>query len=96
LAFGDEIYNLIPNVGYMVVHLLGLLIGLYTAKMAMSKGWGSTAKLVGLYAVTELVFLLAHLGVLTLPFSHLVAEVLLLVGVLLVMMEAKGAKMAKK
>jgi hypothetical protein len=80
----------------MVVHALGLLIGIYTAKMAMDKGWGSTGKLVMLYAVAELVFLLAHLGVLTLPFSHLVAEVLLLVGVLLVMMEAKSAKAMKK
>ena len=42
MAFGLEIYNLIPNEGYMLVHLIEILFGLYLAKMAMEgkhSGW---------------------------------------------------------
>jgi hypothetical protein len=96
LGFGDAIYNLIPNVGYIVIHFLALAIGAYTAKLLFDRGWGAPGKLVALYAVTEVVFLLAHLDVLTLPFSHLLAEVLLLVGVLFLLMAVKGAKEGMK
>lgn len=89
MAFGLEIYNLLPNEAYMVVHLIGLLLGAWLAMKAFEMKKNAWGYLFGLYAVSELVHELAHLGIVVLPFSHLVQEVLLLIGLILVAMDMK-------
>lgn len=88
MAFGQEIYNLFPNEFYLVVHILALLLGLYLASKVM-KTHEKLSWFFVLYAISEGVHVLSHLGITTLTFSHLVQEVLLLVGVLLVLMGLK-------
>ncbi len=86
MAFGQEIYNLFPNEFYMLVHVVELVLGLYVANKANSMGNGKAALAFVLYGLTGLIHLLTHLGMLTLPFSHLVSRVFLLVAVILLYM----------
>ncbi len=91
MAFGLEIYNLIPNEGYMLVHLIEILFGLYLAKMAMEGKHSGWMWLFVFYAINGVVFELAHMGTLVLPFAHLVSQVLLLLGMIMVYMDMKKA-----
>ncbi|MBI4360395.1 hypothetical protein HY572_01335 [Candidatus Micrarchaeota archaeon] len=88
MAFGQEIYNLFPNEFYLLVHVVALLLGLYLASKVM-KTHEKLSWFLVLYAISEAVHVLTHLGYTTLPFSHLVQEVLLLVGVLMLLMGMK-------
>lgn len=87
MAFGLEIYNLLPNEAYMLVHVIALILGALLAKKAFSMSKQAWGWLFAFYAISELVHLLAHFGIVVLPFSHLVQEVLLLVGFIMVYME---------
>lgn len=89
MAFGTEIYNLLPNEAYMLVHVIALLLGLWLAWKANELKKTSWSILFAFYAISEFVHLLSHLGVTTLPFSHLVQEVLLLIGFILVALDLK-------
>lgn len=89
MAFGLEIYNLLPNEAYMLVHLIALVLGVLLAMKAGEMKKGAWSILFWFYAVSELVHLLTHLGIFVLPFSHLVQEVLLLVGFILVWKDMK-------
>ena len=89
MAFGTEIYNLLPNEAYMLVHAIGLVLGLWLASKAFEMKKPTWGYLFGLYALSELLHELTHLGITTLPFTHLLQEVLLLVGMILVMMDMK-------
>ena len=91
MAFGQEIYNLIPNEGYMLVHAIEIILGLYIFWMAWQKGekMRKAAIFFLLYAIIGLVNLLTHFGTFTLAFTHLVDTVLLLVGVILLMLGMK-------
>ena len=89
MAFGLEIYNLLPNEAYLVIHLIVLILAGMLAMKAFEMKKSAWGYLFGLLAVAELVHELAHLGIVVLPFSHLVQEVLILVGLLLVWMEMK-------
>jgi len=89
MPFGNEIYNLFPNEFYMLVHVVELLLGLYFGYKANSMGVGKAAAAFVLYGLTGLVHLLTHVGTLTLPFSHLVSRVFLLVAVILFAMAWK-------
>lgn len=89
MAFGLEIYNLIPNEGYMLVHLIEILFGLYLAKMAMESKHSGWMWLFLFYAINGVVFELAHMGTIVLPFAHLVSQVLLLIGMILVYLDMK-------
>jgi len=81
MVFGAEIYALLPEVVLQLLHLVAAVIGLYVGKTALDRN-NSIGYLFFLYAGAELAFLLAHLNVFALQFSHLLAEILLLVGVL--------------
>ena len=83
MVFGQEIYNLFPNEFYEGVHVVELLLGLYFAYKANSMGAPKAALAFFLYGLTGLLHLFSHLGITTLPFSHLVSRVLLLVAVIL-------------
>ena len=63
------------------MHLAALIIGI---AMAMKKKGEPVAVLFGLYALAELSYLLYHIPVFNILFSHVVAEVLLLAGILYV------------
>ncbi len=91
MAFGQEIYNMIPNEGYMLVHLVEILLGVYLAKMAKEGNHNGWTWLFLFYAVNGVVFELAHVTpqVVTLPFAHLVSQVLLLIGFILVYLDMK-------
>ena len=83
MAFGDEIYNLFPNEFYELVHVVELVVGLYVANKANGMGNSKAAVAFVLYGLTGLLHLLTHLGITTLPFSHLVSRVFLLIAVIL-------------
>ena len=89
MAFGLEIYNLLPNEAYIVVHLIALILGTWLASKAFGSQKGPWGTLFALYAIAELGFVLAHIGVFHTLFSHLLAEVLLLIGFLIVAKEMK-------
>ncbi len=91
MAFGQEIYNLLPNEAYMLVHIIAALLGFYLASKSASMGKEGKAwmPLFALYGVSEVLHLATHMGVFTLPFTHLAQEVLLLVGFVLGMMGMK-------
>ena len=87
MAFGTEIYNLLPNEAYMLVHAISLVLGLWLAMKAFEMKKTSWGYLFGLFALSELMHELSHLGITTLPFTHLLQEVFLLVGFGLVAMD---------
>lgn len=89
MAFGQEIYNLFPNEFYILVHIVAALLGFYLASKTTSGNWKPLMPLFTLYGVSEVAHLLTHLGYFTLPFSHLLQEVLLLVGLLMAWMAMK-------
>ena len=89
MAFGLEIYNLLPNEAYMLVHLIALVLGVLLAMKAGQMKKGAWSMFFWFYAVSELAHLLTHLGVFVLPFSHLVQEVLLLIGAIMIYQEMK-------
>lgn len=89
MAFGLEIYNLLPNDAYTVIHLIAMLLGAWLASKAFGSNKGTWGILFAFYAIAELGFVLAHIGVFHTLFSHLLAEVLLLVGFILVAKEMK-------
>ncbi|VVB80831.1 Uncharacterised protein [uncultured archaeon] len=76
----------IPNSVFIVVHVVAMLIGGYFA--LKFKGRPLFA-LFGLYVLAELAYLLYHLYVFNMLFSHVLAEVFLLVGIILVGLKAK-------
>ncbi len=89
-AFGTEIYNLLPNEAYMLVHLITLLLALWLAMGAykMKKPvWGHFFVLL---ALAEVLHELTHLGITTLPFTHLMQQVFILVGLVLIAMDMKN------
>ena len=89
MAFGQEIYNLLPNEAYEVIHIVELLLGLFAAYKANKAGMGKASLAFLLYGLSGLVHLTAHLGMTTLPFTHLTSRVLLLVAVILLIMQSK-------
>ena len=89
MAFGLEIYNLIPDPVYQIIHVIELLLGLYFAYKANSMGAQKAAVGFVLWGLTGLVSLLVHLGYVALPFSHLVDRVFFLVAMILFYMSWK-------
>ncbi len=91
-AFGQAIYDMIPNMGYQLVHLITLFLALWLAMGAykMKKPvWGHFFVLL---ALGELLHSLTHLGYTTLPFTHLMQQVFILVGLVLFAMDMKDKK----
>ncbi len=79
--------NALPPAVFLVVHLVAFLIGAYLAYRAYSAG-GQSARTIGwgftLYAIAELVYMTYHLDWTVFLFAHTIAEVLDLVGFILV------------
>ncbi len=79
--------NALPPAVFLVVHLVAFLIGAYLAYRAFSAG-GLPARTIGwgftLYAIAELVYMTYHLDWTVFLFAHTIAEVLDLVGFILV------------
>ncbi len=79
--------NAIPPAVFILIHLVAFIIGAYLAYRAFSvgdesartMGWGFT-----LYAIAELVYMTYHLDWTVFLFAHTIAEVLDLVGFVLV------------
>ncbi len=83
--------NLIPPAVFVLVHLVGFVIGAYLAYRAFGAG-GHSARTIGwgftLYAIAELVYMTYHLDWTVFLFAHTIAEVLDLVGFILVFVGA--------
>src|SRR5512146_1606677 len=83
--------NAFPPAVFLVVHLVAFIIGAYLAYRAFQAG-GQSARTVGwgfiLYAIAELVYMTYHLDWTVFLFAHTIAEVLDLVGFILVFVGA--------
>src|SRR5512142_2012919 len=83
--------NALPPAVFLVVHLVAFIIGAYLAYRAFNAG-GQSARTIGwgfiLYAIAELVYMTYHLDWTVFLFAHTIAEVLDLVGFILVFVGA--------
>lgn len=76
--------NGLPPAFFLVVHLVAFIVGVYFAVRSFNAdapmfGWGFV-----LYAVAELVYMTYHLDWTVFLFAHTIAEVLDLVGFILI------------
>jgi uncharacterized membrane protein len=83
MPFGSFL-NLIPPVVFILIHLVAFALGAYFARQSFQNraeglGWGFL-----LYAVAELFYMTYHLDWTVFLFAHTVAEVLDLVGFILI------------
>lgn len=91
MPFGGEIYGAIPDMGYMLVHLIELGLGLYLWNMWKAKN-AALSWLALIYGITGLLYLVTHPSggaVLHTGFTHLLDRVLFLVAFLLVWQSKK-------
>lgn len=70
----------VPNPVFIAIHAAALLIGLYFAMRHKGKPLFAVFLL---YAGAELAYLLYHIPVFSMIFSHVVAEVLLLAAIII-------------
>lgn len=87
MPFGSFI-NVLPPAAFLLVHLVAFAAGAFFAYRARNSeaqllGWGF-----GLYAVGELVYMTYHLDWTVFLFAHTIAEVLNLVGFVLIFIGA--------
>lgn len=80
--------NSVPPVLFLLVHLVGFLVGAFFAYRAFNTearllGWGFA-----LYALAELVYMTYHLDWTVFLFAHTISEVLDLVGFILIFVGA--------
>lgn len=83
MPFGGFI-NQLPPAFFLLVHLIAFLVGAFFAYRAMNAnartlGWGFA-----LYAVAELIYMTYHLDWTVFLFAHTIAEVLDLIGFVLI------------
>ncbi|MFH1442723.1 MAG: hypothetical protein ABIG96_01700 [Candidatus Micrarchaeota archaeon] len=88
-AWGMEIYNLLPNEAYVVLHLFGIMLGLWLASRAVAQKKPAYALLFSCFSLAELAFVLSYVGFLALQLSNVIAELLLLAGLIFVVLDAK-------
>ncbi len=89
MPYGSFI-SMVPPAGFLAIHLVAFLIGLYFAYRSFdagkrSLGWGFT-----LYALAEIMYMTYHLDITTFLFAHTIAEVFDLVGFGLVFYSVVG------
>ncbi len=99
MPFGAFI-NLVPPPVFILVHLVGFVVGVYLAYRAFDAG-GRSTRTIGwgfiLYAIAELVYMTYHLDWTVFLFAHTIAEVLDLVGFILVFVGAfQTVRVARK
>lgn len=71
----------VPNGVFISVHTIALLLGVYFAVKNKSK---NLFYLFLLYSLAELAYLLYHIMIFNMLFSHVIAEVLLLIAILVI------------
>lgn len=76
--------NVLPPAVFLLVHLVGFLIGAYFAYRAFGAGLSTFGWAFALYALAEIVYMTYHLDVTVFLFAHTISEVLDLVAFILV------------
>ena len=90
MPIGDFVTT-IPNTVFILVHVVALLVGLYGAYWANGKKQDLWMAVFGLWALSELVYLITHAtGAINALFAHTLQEVLLLVAFLYVVYKASS------
>lgn len=94
MVFGSEIYqvfdNLLPgNLFFPIVHLVSLAVAIFLAMGAYKMKQPAWGHFFVLFALGELAQGSAHMGILAGNFSHMLQEVFLLVGMVIVAMSVK-------
>ncbi len=74
MPFGDFV-NLIPPAGFLLVHIVLFVVGLYLAKRSFdlsrsTMGWGFL-----LFSLAEVIYMTYHLNITVFLFAHTLAEV---------------------
>ncbi len=74
MPFGDFV-NLIPPAGFLLVHIVLFVVGLYLAKRSFdlgrsTMGWGFL-----LFSLAEIIYMTYHLNITVFLFAHTLAEV---------------------
>ncbi len=90
MPFGDFI-NFIPPAGFLLVHIVLFVVGLYLAKRsfdlgARTMGWGFL-----FFSLAEIIYMTYHLNVTVFLFAHTIAEVLDVLGFIVVFVGATRA-----
>lgn len=83
MPFGTFI-NSIPPVIFLLVHLVGFLVGAYFAYRSFEAGANLLGWGFALYALSEISYMTYHLDWTVFLFAHTISEVLDLVAVILV------------
>ncbi len=94
MPFGNFI-NALPPAFFIAVHLVAFIIGAYMAYRSFDGqlqlfGWGFT-----LFAIAELVYMTYHLDWTVFLFAHTIAEVLDLVGFIVIFVGASQRVLAR-
>ncbi len=87
MPFGDFI-NLIPPAGFLLVHIVLFVVGLYLAKRSFDLGRSTMAWGFLLFSLAEVIYMTYHLNVTVFLFAHTLAEVADVIGFILVFVGA--------
>jgi hypothetical protein len=87
MPIGDFI-NVIPPIGFLLIHLAAFAIGAYFAWRSFGAGQSTLGWGFSLYALGELVYMTYHLDWTIFLFAHTIAEVLNLVAFILIFVAA--------
>jgi hypothetical protein len=87
MPIGDFV-NLIPPIGFLVIHLAAFAIGSFFAWRSFGAGQQTLGWAFSLYALGELVYMTYHLDWTVVLFAHTIAEVLNLAAFALVFVAA--------
>ncbi len=87
MPFGDFV-NLIPPAGFLLVHIVLFVVGLYLAKRSFDLARNTMAWGFLLFALAEIIYMTYHLNVTVFLFAHTLAEVADVIGFILVFIGA--------
>lgn len=88
-------FGLFPAEFFLIVRLIGLVVGIYVASLAYRVKLQNLGHLAALYGASQLVLFLTNLGAVDLKFAYLMQEVLLFIGMAVVLLQLRGMKGAK-
>jgi hypothetical protein len=94
MPFGGFI-NQLPPAFFLLVHLVAFLVGAFFAYRAMNANARTLGRGFALYAVAELIYMTYHLDWTVFLFAHTIAEVLDLIGFVLIFVGA-GALLTQR
>ncbi len=87
MPFGDFV-NLIPPAGFLLVHIVLFVVGLYLAKRSFDLERSTMAWGFLLFSLAEVIYMTYHLNVTVFLFAHTLAEVADVIGFILVFVGA--------